>query len=330
MLAAERIEYIDIAKGLAMLLIIAGHSLCEGYVQNAIYSFHVPLFFFVSGYFFKEKRMHDLVRSNFRRLMVPYFITCALVVVDSILKVSVGKGWGGVIRALIAAFYCCGLSVDYGAFRIPSCGALWFLPALFFAMLFLNFAVSTKHPFRVIAAVSAVSWASAQIFIFPLGIQTGGFASLFLYVGFVERNKLGLLDVIDRHKWILALLVLVWLPCFYWGGLLEMVLARTPVLPLNLVGAFCGVYIFLYLCKAIESLELPFQQMFVVFGQSTLVVLCVHLLDIRLFPWGKIAFLNNGHASTLEAFLLIFGLRLAFAVVAVVCRNRSKRFQAIF
>lgn len=326
----ERIQYIDIAKGIAMILIIAGHSVCAGYVQNAIYSFHVPLFFFVSGYFFKKRNFSDLVARNTKRLLVPYFVTCSLLVACNICKAIAGKGWGLVSDSIIAAFYCCGEYMDYGFVRIPSCGVLWFLPALFFAMLFLNVALKTKRPFAVIALVSLISWITGQYFLVPFGVQAGGFASLFLFAGFVERNELDVLSKIDQHKWVAMLLVLLWLPCFFFGSLFEMVIVSAPILPLNLIGAFCGIYVFLLFCKWIDSLNNSFRLLMTFFGQNTLIVLCVHLLDIRIFPWEKFPILENGHAETLVAFLIIFAIRLSIAAFAVWCQRKVRLLEAVF
>ena len=49
-----RIEWIDLAKGLAMILIIAGHAGHDP-VDRFLYTFHVPVFFLISGYFITEK-----------------------------------------------------------------------------------------------------------------------------------------------------------------------------------------------------------------------------------------------------------------------------------
>lgn len=47
----NRIGYIDMSKGLAIILVIIGHS---SFVPNnaklLLYSFHIPLFFFLSGF----------------------------------------------------------------------------------------------------------------------------------------------------------------------------------------------------------------------------------------------------------------------------------------
>ena len=46
---------IDILKGIGMLLVIIGHSGCIWPFYLAIYAFHMPLFFIVSGLFFSTK-----------------------------------------------------------------------------------------------------------------------------------------------------------------------------------------------------------------------------------------------------------------------------------
>ena len=54
----KRIDWIDIVRAMGMFLIIMGHTL-EGYtysiVGKLIFAVHVPVFFVLSGYLYKEK-----------------------------------------------------------------------------------------------------------------------------------------------------------------------------------------------------------------------------------------------------------------------------------
>lgn len=45
-----RIAWVDIAKGLGIFLVVLGHTYRKNPVQNWIYSFHMPLFFILSGW----------------------------------------------------------------------------------------------------------------------------------------------------------------------------------------------------------------------------------------------------------------------------------------
>lgn len=71
---------IDIAKGIGISLVVLGHlndyfgaSIPVAY--KFIYLFHVPLFFFLSGLFFKEKEgLGDCLKKKFFRLYIPYLL----------------------------------------------------------------------------------------------------------------------------------------------------------------------------------------------------------------------------------------------------------------
>ena len=58
----KRIEYVDILKGIGIICVLLGHNLVvqdDGQLPEImryiIYSFHMPLFFFLSGYVFSTK-----------------------------------------------------------------------------------------------------------------------------------------------------------------------------------------------------------------------------------------------------------------------------------
>ena len=52
-----RIEYIDLFRGIGILLMIMGHIEFAPRFDHFIHAFHMPMFFFVSGYFFNGKKL---------------------------------------------------------------------------------------------------------------------------------------------------------------------------------------------------------------------------------------------------------------------------------
>ena len=46
----ERVAWIDIARGIMIISIVLGHVLADGKIRWWLFSFHVPAFFFISGY----------------------------------------------------------------------------------------------------------------------------------------------------------------------------------------------------------------------------------------------------------------------------------------
>lgn len=67
-------DFLDAMKGMGILLVVLGHvSLIEP-LNTVIYAFHMPLFFFISGFlFFSSRKEHFAVR-RVKSLLTPYFV----------------------------------------------------------------------------------------------------------------------------------------------------------------------------------------------------------------------------------------------------------------
>ena len=86
----RRIVWLDIAKAICIILVVIGHYFPEthplwyGEMRNVIYSFHMPLFMFASGFIYiatkKEIAYSEFIWRKVKRLMVPYLTTSVLVV----------------------------------------------------------------------------------------------------------------------------------------------------------------------------------------------------------------------------------------------------------
>ena len=50
----KRLDWLDVAKGYGILFVIYAHT-DYGFIGNLLYTFHVPLFFFLSGFVFSNK-----------------------------------------------------------------------------------------------------------------------------------------------------------------------------------------------------------------------------------------------------------------------------------
>lgn len=123
----KRDNVFDIVKALLIFLVVFGHTSRIGTAEavitrsiNMIYVFHVPLFFFLSGYFVSFEKL-GLMRI-LRRLVVPYLVTGVVYYAANILFGSEAKPFG---EWLIGA-----ATVDVG-------GASWFLLVLIWLNLIL-------------------------------------------------------------------------------------------------------------------------------------------------------------------------------------------------
>lgn len=92
----KRIDYIDAIRGFAMICIIIGHFMFNPIVHNAIFTFHVPLFFALSGMFFHQKK--DRTKRTLLKLIKPYVFTSVILLSGNV-AISIanrsGINWWG-------------------------------------------------------------------------------------------------------------------------------------------------------------------------------------------------------------------------------------------
>ena len=70
-----RDKSISIAKGISIALVVMAHSICIDFIIRCILIFALSLFFFVSGYCFKDKYLDDalaFVKKRFTGIYWPY------------------------------------------------------------------------------------------------------------------------------------------------------------------------------------------------------------------------------------------------------------------
>jgi fucose 4-O-acetylase-like acetyltransferase len=148
----KRIEYIDIARGIGILLVVLGHNdfgYISRFVYKVIYSFHMPLFFFLSGYFLNAAiPFFDYLKKRFHSLLKPYLFTIFLIYFTSVS--FEGMSFRTAIQRIVKSLYGAGHYIDWVQ--------LWFLPHLFVVSLyaFLFFAIFRKWDNRYVRWVAIV------------------------------------------------------------------------------------------------------------------------------------------------------------------------------
>lgn len=133
-----RITWVDITKGVAMFLVFFGHLGTQWFpalagTLAAIYTFHMPLFFVASGFFFHAQySFGQLAKKRALMLLVPYYIFSVLALAKPVVQLlspslyKSGSGsMGDVLSSILAIFLAQGNA------------GLWFLWAVFTGQLLL-------------------------------------------------------------------------------------------------------------------------------------------------------------------------------------------------
>lgn len=110
----KRINYIDIAKGIGIILVVIGHCINGHSIAGRyISSFHMPLFFFISGFCFNITRypsLHSFAYKRMKQIMLPCLYFTILVSCLSFLLLK---------------------DFEFSSLAKGLPGALWFLPIIF-------------------------------------------------------------------------------------------------------------------------------------------------------------------------------------------------------
>ena len=186
----HRINAVDEIKGLCMLFVFIGHCFLSSYfnLTDIIFSFHMPLFFILSGYFFKEKNYKALLISGWNRLLVPYLLSSFVVIAIII----VTGDFQGALMKILAIFFPRGFYSEFTSFQLRHViGATWFLIALFWARVVFNSIIKISNRYKnrklIIFTISLIVSISSiyvsKFTLFPFGILEGTQALVFMAIG---------------------------------------------------------------------------------------------------------------------------------------------------
>ena len=235
----KRVDTYDIMKFFGIIMVIVGHM--THYFSSVIFSFHMPLFFILAGYFYHEKDVRTLFQSDFKHLVYPYIVT-ALAIFATYLVLSLCKSNIDLKFWAIAMLYGSGSTNHSSLFfaKVPAIGAIWFLLALFWCKNLFNMLFHyTKHWLLWSVLASAVAIVIDRYYInLPWAILPGVGAMLFYAIGYFIKEKSGFLHL---NPLMFSIFVLVWLVSFMMSDM-SMVRCYYQDFLINVIGAIGGTY----------------------------------------------------------------------------------------
>lgn len=281
----SRLDYFDAAKGLAIIAVILGH--CNlGLVNSFVYSFHLPLFFIISGYFSNPcTTISHFTKKRFKQLIVPYLISSGIIVmmytVDSYVHAGYWPSRTAFKNIVIATLYASGGEVRLPWGNIPSIGAIWFLPAIFIAQIIWRYALSKKYPFLLMLVIAFIGYYSSKTIWLPLSIQAGMTCCVFIFVGSFIRSRNIDFSSYSRSDAACTLVCLaVWcinvifFPHFY------LVNNHMQGGALNMIGGVCASLLIIKFCPFIQQLSCSLYSFLKWCGIHSLIILCCHNIDM--------------------------------------------------
>ena len=254
---AKRLVWIDLAKGIGVILMVIGHMpSMPSVIHDWIFSFHMPLFFFLSGYLFSKKKVADCFKTSIKNYLKPYVIySIVFIAVDYISFRNTND-----LRTAIERFL-----LGQGGFDV-----LWFFTSMFWVHNIYNFIAETVNDekFKKVA-IFVICNIAYGFTILKLGssfkFMTSVVSMLFFATG-VEFKKL---DSTRMAVWggIVNLLCLVIMHLTGWS-VLDINSQQYGNLMITYIAAMSGVLFIVYISRILENYRIVKPIIFV--GENSL------------------------------------------------------------
>lgn len=284
----ERIDYIDVFRGMGILTMVMGHVGFGDLFQHFIHAFHMPMFFFVSGFFYKRNSdIKKVITKKAKSLLIPYFV---FGLVHLLIYMILGNGnVQSEIKHLLWE----------NTRGLPIAGALWFLTSLFLTeviFLLLDKSIKSKKLFYTLIFV-LVFVGSIAIKIFTFRLPWGLDASLvglgFYALGFLVRSKQDIWLIkrtLNLRIVSLVVSVVICLVLIILNGYINMREGKYAILPLTFFNAMLAIVIGINLAKQVANYrESKFLQKIYIWlkgiGKNSIIYLCLNQIVIMMCHW---------------------------------------------
>jgi polysaccharide biosynthesis protein PslL len=185
--AGHRVDWVDLLKGLGIICVVAGH-VFHGLVSAAFFEFHIPLFFFISGYLATPKPEYKkFFLKKVEHLIIPYLAFLIIFFVPNLFTFSNHPNGHLITKKFIEAIYG-------GAYLTGWLSIFWFVTCLFFTQQIANYLL-TQFTQRTVAFIAGLALVAAYLYSsFAKGLNTPWAVDVVLaafpiyYVGFRLKN----------------------------------------------------------------------------------------------------------------------------------------------
>lgn len=290
----NRMTYLDMAKGIGILLMIVGHTISLGWQKDLIYSFHMPLFFVCSGMTMTLSTnwlaWREAVKKSAKRLLLPALVlflvmTLWTYLVEGQFDAAYTKDF--VLDRLASLLMASGSDVMVFGKEVAAIGLLWFLPALFYARLLLDalhLLMPEKWESLVILAWALVLTLRLSL---PLALDLGLAGMGFVDIGIWLREKLPQWEQEGKQKIRTGDKALIGAGIFWFLAFLLQEKSAVPVFDmtkrdygitfLGLAMAACGSLSLILLCRKLEK-YVRADGFLVTCGRYSMLLLSIHYL----------------------------------------------------
>lgn len=313
----KRVLFIDIAKGIGIILMIIGHSLKLGSLKrNTIFSFHMPLFIITSGFFYKRKTFMNELKNLIINLLIPtmniYFFVFLYSNID---KMAFKDFFKNIIKSIIIG-YSHQSKIKY---EFKSIGVLWFNYFLIILRLLFNINKKIEKEndiilFIIILMETYIGYLiGVKKYWLPWSIDVSFACILFYYVGYI-LNKYKIFYEIYGNIKIILIIFLMWIEGIKYNWI-EIAVRKYPNGLWCYITAISGSIIILILAWIIEAKLKIFSKFLSLCGKNSLYILFGHHIEMSLINYKLLIVDKSTYYEIIILLKCLFSISFAFVLV---------------
>lgn len=278
----KSIYWINNLRAVGIILVIIGHN--DTLLTKYIYSFHMPLFLFLSGMLFNDKKwssLNNYIEHKVKTLLIPYLILSLILYVIWIpLDLIQGKFINNtiLIKNFIGIFYSQGVH-EYMTWGVP----MWFLTMLFVVNIL--FFIINKYFKTYIGYVIIILSIIGYLFTYidmrlPWSINVALVGIVFYAIGFLLRDKIQSYVFNKKSYIIVCSLFLISIICSTLNKRVDMYSSIYNNYFLFYLGAISGIFYIVLLVKM-----LPKNKIMTFIGVNTIYLLAFHIRALEVIKF---------------------------------------------
>ena len=273
-----RIEWIDVMRGIAMIMVIYGHIDGNSHIGQFMYMFHVPAFFFISGYLFNPQlSIKEHIKKRVCRLLVPFILFgTTMILINWCVHIILGLQYDALHYIKDMIFQVRGTD-----------SRIWFLPCLFLAECIMVIIFAIKNIYlrmTLFGLVILFGW--LNIFLFhkdlPWYPDTAAVAISLMLIGYFlkswKRNNL----LLKCGTFVISAFVCISVYFFNlkFGYSIDMVMNHYGNVVLFYCGAISGIVLLMNISNILNVKLLKY------IGKNTICFLCLNTIAIKIVEKG--------------------------------------------
>lgn len=292
----ERLTFLDVAKGIGILLVLMGHG--TGFLFGGAYitAFYMAMFFFVAGYVYRTGNMcyKEAVGKRFRRILVPYFAYNGLLFVYYLAKEILGGNLnvqdlciavGGVFYSRNALWVAAEDNIYF--FRMAN-DPVWFLTAMcsssaiFYLVVDKCLESRKKCAYILSGLLAAAAVMSYLPVLLPWSLDSAPLFAFFMVVGAILGKEQFFQKKHTIPQWVLMwVLIVASVGLRMWNGKTNLSVRSYgnfggfSVVCVAAIGIL-GSMMLLWICRGIHIFK-PLEGLLAKIGQESLGIMALHM-----------------------------------------------------